>query len=62
MILVYLKAQNNEIYEVTTKLIDSGCVLYLCMVTYIIRCEEMISVTRIFDTHNIFKGVKPSSI
>ena len=45
MILIYLTTQNNEIYEITTTIIDFGCV-YLCLIIYIIPCEETISVTR----------------
>ena len=48
MSLFYIKAQNNEIYEITATLLDLYYVLYLCVVVNIIRCEEMISVTIIF--------------
>ena len=48
VILIYLKSQNIEIYEITAKLIYSGCLLYLCMQIYIIHCAETISVTRNF--------------
>ena len=57
-----MKPKDNEIYEINTTLIDIYCVLYLCMVIYIIRSEENISITRIFQYSKKFKGRHPLSI
>ena len=51
MSLIYLKAPNNEIYEITTTLTDFDfifnlCGLYLCMLIFIVCREETISITR----------------
>ena len=45
-----LKITNKEIYKISTTLIYFDfnftlCLLYLCIIIYIIRCEETISVT-----------------
>ena len=37
-----LKTTNNERYEINPTLIDLDCKLYLCMLIYIIPCEETV--------------------
>ena len=40
---IYLKTQNNEIYEITVTIIDFDCVMYLLMIIYIIHSARFIN-------------------
>ena len=46
----------NQINITLIDLIFKLRILYSCINLYIIRFEKIISVTRFFDTRNIFKG------
>ena len=59
--LIYLKSQNNEIYEITTTLIDFDCVLYLYMIIYIITdiwSPQMTNSHKIDITGSFKKRIK----
>ena len=51
--LIFLKRKTMKYAK---ELIDFNYVLYECVVIYIIRCEEMISVTRIFWNSQYFQS------